>query len=202
MTCIALLRLPLKLGCFHLGLAQMRAGLAVLGVSVLALWIFQAAQAETPRVYRCGNVYTNQPIPNQSCKPLTGGHVTVIEGTQVQAPLASASSALTASPSAASSAATASSFKVDAQSQRQRDVQASLLLQTELQKAQVRRAELLQQWRNGEPERQADEQRQPQKYQERVAQLRAALQRSEADVAGLQRELARLPNTSVATSTP
>jgi hypothetical protein len=133
---------------------------------------------------------------------LTGGHVTVIEGTQVQAPMASASLAMSASTSLAASVATAHSHKVDPQAQRQRDAQASVLLQMELQKAQARHAELLQLWRNGEPERQADEQRQPQKYQERVAQLRATLQRSEADVAGLLRELARLPNTSVATGTP
>jgi chromosome segregation ATPase len=66
------------------------------------------------------------------------------------------------------------------------------VLQAELQKAQAQRQELLRQWNQGEPERRADEHRQPQKYQERVAQLRAALQRVEADVAVLQRELARL----------
>jgi hypothetical protein len=186
----------------------MRARLAVLWASFFALWIFQAAQAEQPSVFRCGNVYTNQPTPSQNCKPLTGGHVTVIEGTQVQTPVSlstpgsTALAASSASPDAASSAANISTHKVAPQAQRQRDAQASVLLQTELQRAQARHAELLQLWRNGEPERQADEQRQPQKYQERVAQLRATLQRSEADVAGLLRELARLPNTSVATGTP
>jgi hypothetical protein len=151
----------------------------------------QAAQADSPRVFRCGNVYTNQPVSGQNCQPLTGGHVTVIEGTQVQTPV-----------SLAAPVATAGTHKVDPQAQRQRDTQASGLLQLELQKVQARHAELLQLWRNGEPERQADELRQPQKYQERVAQLRAALQRSEADMAGLLRELARLPNNAVATSTP
>ncbi|CAN1543995.1 hypothetical protein MCEMAEM4_01896 [Burkholderiaceae bacterium] len=208
MTCIALLRLPRRLGCFCLCLGQVRVRLAVLFVSVLALWIVPAAQAESPRVFRCGNVYTNQPAPSQNCKPLTGGHVTVIEGTQVQTPVSSATpgstalAASSASSDATASAAPPSKHKVDPQAQRQRDAQASVLLQTELQRAQARHTELLQLWRNGEPERQADEQRQPQKYQERVAQLRAALQRSEADVAGLLRELARLPNTPVATSTP
>jgi hypothetical protein len=166
MTCLALPRCVLR------GLAWSM-GLAVLLVS--------AAMAESPRVFRCGNVYTNQPASGQSCKPLTGGNVTVIEGTQVQTPGAGAVVPSGGIP------------KVDPQAQRQRDAQASLLLQTELQKAQLRHAELLRLWNNGEPERQADEQRQPQKYQERVAQLRAALQRSEADVAGLQRELMRLP---------
>jgi chromosome segregation ATPase len=73
------------------------------------------------------------------------------------------------------------------------------VLQAELQKAQRQYAELLREWNNGEPERRADEHRQPQKYQDRVAQLRGALQRTEADVAGLQRELSRL-NASTVTS--
>jgi hypothetical protein len=200
MTCIDLLRLPHRLWCFCLCLDQVRVRLAVLFGSVLALSMFPAAQAESPRVFRCGNVYTNQPAPSQHCKPLTGGNVTVIEGTQVQTPVSLATPTLPA-PTDAASVATAGPHKVDPQAQRQRDAQASVLLHTELQRAQARHAELLRLWNNGEPERQADEQRQPQKYQERVVQLRAALQRSEADVAGLLRELARLPNTPVATST-
>lgn len=186
MTCFALPHLPLQLGR-HLCLSL--------------LWVLCAVDvtlAETPRVFRCGNVYTNQPVPNQNCKLMTGGHVTVIEGTQV--PVASVTPTSPASTDAASS--NASALKVDAQAQRQRDLQAHVLLQTELQKAQARHTELLQLWRNGEPERRADEHRQPQKYQERVAQLRSALQRSEADLAGLQRELARLPHTPVVKSTP
>ena len=47
-------------------------------------------------------------------------------------------------------------------------------------------------WNNGEPIKQGDEFKNPVKYQERVAQLRMALLRSEADMAGLRRELARL----------
>ena len=178
MTCLALPRCVLR------GLAWSM-GLAVLLVS--------AAMAESPRVFRCGNVYTNQPASGQSCKPLTGGNVTVIEGTQVQTPGAGAIASPVASSATSALVPSGGIPKVDPQAQRQRDAQASLLLQTELQKAQLRHAELLRLWNNGEPERQADEQRQPQKYQERVAQLRAALQRSEADVAGLQRELMRLP---------
>jgi len=186
MTCIALPHLLLPLGRY---------------LCLSLLWVLCAVDvtlAETPRVFRCGNAYTNQPMPNQNCKLMTGGHVTVIEGTQV--PVASATPASPASTDAASS--NASALKVDTQAQRQRDMQASVLLQTELQKAQVRHAELLQLWRNGEPERRPDEHRQPQKYQERVAQLRSALQRSEADLAGLQRELARLPPPFAVKSTP
>ena len=151
-----------------------------LGLS-LATWPFLAA-SEPQRIYRCGNAYTNQPDPSLSCKPLASGSVTVIEGTRVQG-----SQAVTPLTHASGVSA-----KVDSTEQRQRDAQAQAVLQAELQKAQRQHAELLREWNNGEPERRADEHRQPQKYQDRVAQLRSALQRTEADVAGLQRELSRL----------
>lgn len=139
-----------------------------------------AALAAEPRVYRCDNaVYTNQPDAGQRCVPLTGGNVTVIEGTRVNG--------AANTPSVAST----SGAKVDSQEQKQRDAQAAAVLQTELQKAQSRHAELLKEWNQGEPDRHAIEIKQPAKYQERVAQLRLALQRSEADVMGLQRELNR-----------
>jgi predicted RNase H-like nuclease (RuvC/YqgF family) len=81
---------------------------------------------------------------------------------------------------------------VDSTEQRQRDAQAQAVLQAELQKAQKQHADLMREWNNGEPERRAEEFRQPQKYQDRIAQLRGTLQRAEADVAGLQRELSRI----------
>jgi len=142
-----------------------------------------AGAADAPQVYRCGDEYTNLPDPKRNCSTLRNSSITVIEGTQVQrhpAPSLPAASA-------------PSESKVDAGEQRQRDAQARAVLQAEWQRAQARHQALMQAWNQGEPERQADELRQPAKYQERVTQLRAALQRSEADLAGLQRELSRLP---------
>jgi hypothetical protein len=147
----------------------------------LAAWPVDAT-SEPQRIYRCGSAYTNQPDPAGNCKPMAGGSVTVIEGTRVQGPQA-------VSPAVNASGGSA---KVDSTEQRQRDAQAHAVLHVELQKAQRQHVELLREWHNGEPERRADEHRQPQKYQDRVAQLRTALQRTEADIAGLQRELSRL----------
>ena len=154
------------------------------------------ATSEPQRIYRCGNVYTNQPDSAANCKPMVGGVVTVIEGTRVQGsqvvtPTVNASGANVGGANAGG--ANAGTSKVDHAEQRQRDAQAQTVLQAELQKAQRQHVELLREWNNGEPERRADEFRQPQKYQDRVAQLRGALQRTEADIAGLQRELSRLP---------
>jgi len=144
-----------------------------------------SAWAEPTRVYRCGNVYTNQPDAAGHCQPMTGSAVTVIEGTRVQG-TSSVSAVRNANPAGP---------KISSAEQLQRDVQVQAVLHTELQKAQQQHAALLREWNNGEPERRADEHRQPQKYQAREAQLRHALQRTEADIAGLQRELSRLPVT-------
>ena len=151
----------------------------------LGLFVHGVVAAQSAVVYRCGNAYTNQPDASLNCKPLSGGHVTVIEGTRVQG--TAANGAAMGSNTGASAA-----LKVDPTEQRQRDAQAYVVLQTELQKVQQQQAELLREWNHGEPERRADEFKQPQKYQARIAQLRAALQRLDADVAGLQRELSRL----------
>ncbi len=151
-----------------------------------AVALAPAASADALQVYRCGNEYTNQPDSKRQCTLLRNASVTVIEGTQIQDP------PLAAMPQAAAP----SESKVDGAQQRGRDAQARLVLQAELQRAQARHQLLLQEWNQGEPQRRADEHRQAGKYQERVAQLRAALERSQADMAGLLRELSRQPYLS------
>lgn len=158
---------------------------ASLQISVLGLCLSTGAtntMAQSQRVYRCGSVYTNQPDGLQHCKSLLSGNVTVIEGTRIQSPQATGSR----------TSAAGADIKIDPEQQRRRDTQAQAVLQVELQRAQKQQTELLQEWNNGHPEYRPDEMKQPQKYQDRVAQLRAALPRIEADIAGLQRELSRL----------
>ena len=52
---------------------------------------------------------------------------------------------------------------------------------------------MVKEFNNGEPERRGEE-RNYAKYLERVAEMRAAIQRKEADIAAIRRELAKLPN--------
>jgi len=52
-------------------------------------------------------------------------------------------------------------------------------------------AELQQEFNNGEPERQGGE-RNYQKYADRVAEMRSAINRKEEDIAAIKRELAKL----------
>ena len=82
--------------------------------------------------------------------------------------------------------------RVEQSDQKARDADARLILEAELKKAEARQAELQKEWNNGEPERRGDE-RNYQKYLDRQAELKAALARNENDIAGLRRELARLP---------
>jgi hypothetical protein len=171
-----------------------------LGLSLACLWMAacQTWANESQHIYRCGNSYTNQPNSAQNCKLVnnTASRVIVIEGVRVQGQQA-------VSPHVGSGANGAiAGMKVDSADQHQRDAQAQAVLQAELQKTQQQHAELLREWNNGEPERRADEFRQPQKYQDRVAQLRGALQRTEADIAGLKRELSRLPAANLTGAKP
>jgi hypothetical protein len=154
----------------------------------------QGAPTGGTRIYRCGNSYTNDAVEAQAkgCKPLEGGNITVVPGTRVQQAPPRSASALPG-PSANPSPAPASGgSRVDSAEPRARDADARYILESELKKAESRRAELLREYNNGEPEKLGPETRNHQKYLDRVAELKAAISRSDADVAGIQRELSRL----------
>ena len=150
---------------------------------LLALGAASAVQAQNT-IYRCGNEYTNNAnqARERGCKAVEGGNVTVVEGTR---PAASSGTAKPSSPAGAP--------KVAPNDQRARDADARAILEGELRKAQARHAELLKEYNNGAPERNALDLRNPQKYQERTAELKASIARSESDIEGIQRELSRLP---------
>ena len=164
----------------------------------LAASVFAANSFAQERIYRCGNEYTNT-VPSaqtKNCKLVSGGNVTVVQGTR---PAASASAA--ARPpgaSAATPAAPAAGPRVDASAQKSRDSDARQILESELKKAEARQVELLKEYNNGEPEKQGIEARNYQKYLDRVAELKASLARNESDIAGIRRELGRVPAASAA----
>lgn len=154
---------------------------------LLLLALCASAQAQD-RIYRCGNAYTNTVTQEQAknCKLIDGGNITVVQGTRP----AKASSAV----NSASSANSASSGpRTNAAEQKSRDSDARLILQSELKKAEERQEELLKEYNNGEPEKRGDEARNRQRYLDRVAELKAQLARNESDMAGIRRELERLP---------
>lgn len=169
-----------------LSLAKFSALVAAVSASMLAGMPAQAQE----RVWRCGNEYTNNAADAQrrNCKLMEGGNVTVVQG-------ASAAARPAASSGSGSSAARApaGSPRVESTEQRQRDSDARAVLEAELQKAQARQAELQREYNNGEPEKQGGEAKNYQKYLDRVADMKAQITRNESDIAGLQREISRLP---------
>ncbi|RZL92859.1 MAG: hypothetical protein EOP82_08995 [Variovorax sp.] len=165
----------------------MKIPFVILLAAFAAAGVHIQAQAQE-RVWRCGNEYTNNAAEAQKrgCKVMEGGNVTVVQGTR---PIASAS------PSAGAAAvrAPAGSPRVDGADQRARDGEARSVLEAELKKAEARQVELLKEYNNGEPEKQGSESRNYQKYLDRVAEMKAEIARNESDIAGLRREVGRLP---------
>ena len=135
------------------------------------------------RIYRCGNEYTNNAAQakERGCKLVEGGNVTVIQGVR---------------PSPKASAPPAGAPRVDNNDQRARDADARAILESELRKAEARHADLLREYNDGAPVRNALELRNPQLYMERTAELKASVARSESDLAGIRRELARVAPSS------
>jgi hypothetical protein len=96
-------------------------------------------------------------------------------------------------PAAKPSADTKGGTRVDAGAQRARDSDRRRILEDELANEQKRLTGLKAEYNNGEPERRGDE-RNFQRYTERVEKLKADIARSEANVESLRRELGAVRN--------
>ena len=151
----------------------------------------QALAAGAP-VYRCpGNpvLYTDalsaKEAKDKGCRTIEGTPITVI---QAQKPRAAA-----ATPSASGGAnARSPESRVDPSEQRSRDTDSRRILEAELRKDEDRLAGLQKEFNSGEPERRGDE-RNYQKYVDRVAELKAGIARKESDIVAIKREIAKLP---------
>ena len=164
----------MKLPPFYLTLAC--AGL-------VAVAAFPAQAQEKSSIYRCpNNEYTNQIKGRTGCKRIDGGNVTIVRGGMPPAH---------AAPGAARASAASAPQRVDTPEQRARDADAKTILESELRKAQARQEELQKDYNNGQPDKQGGEARNYQKYLDRVADMKAAIDRNQADIDGIQRELAR-----------
>jgi hypothetical protein len=178
-----------------------RTASAVFFLLALACWGLAASAQEA--VYRCGHEYTNKPRDLQRCERLASQAVTVITGTRPAAPPPAkpaktastegeGSSPMAKTPAAIQAPMPETGSTTRAQ-QAARDEHAREVLLQELSKAQAQLAQLQQTFNHGTPEKWASESRHHQQYLERVAGLKAAIERSERDIDSLQRELARRP---------
>jgi len=160
---------------------------AVAAVLALATLLPAAAQAAGGLVYRCPGppvLYTDSLNPQEAkernCRTVEGAPVTVMQMAKPR-PVA-----------APAPGPRGSEARVDREEQRSRDSDARRILEGELRTEEQRLAELQKEFNNGEPERRGDE-RNYQKYLDRVASMKAAIERKEADVAAIRRELGKLP---------
>lgn len=141
-----------------------------------------AQAAGDKQVYRCpGNLYTDSLSPKEAaakgCKTLEGAPITVLQTVQ---------------PRREAKEGRSKDAKVDPAEQRARDSDARRILEEELKKQQDALAALKKEYNDGQPERRGDE-KNYQKYLDRVAEMKAAVARQEADVEALKRELAKMP---------
>lgn len=141
-------------------------------------------------IYRCGQEYTNAPKDPTRCERLSEQAVTVITGLRTQpAPVAP----IPADPMPDETRTKAEPSRTVSDRQSERDVQARTILAQELERVQKQHQALLITFNQGAPLKSASEQSSPRQYQERVATLKAAIDRAERDIDSLQRELARRP---------
>lgn len=155
-------------------------------LTLLGASVFVATSWAQEQIYRCGNVYTNQATQaeKRKCKLVKGGNVTVVKSRPVEKSVAPVRVATKAADVRNGDKAAA---------QRARDAEARQIIEAELRKAEVRREELHREYNSGEPEKLGSEARNHERYMERVAELKASIDRTENDIVVLRRELARLP---------
>ncbi|MBL8277602.1 MAG: hypothetical protein JNL93_12945 [Pelomonas sp.] len=143
-------------------------------------------------VYRCPGppvLYTDalsaKEAAEKGCRTIEGTPITVLQGAKPRA-------GAPAAP-AVENGVRSGDNRVDAGQQRVRDDERRRVLQTELRQAEERLANAQKEFNNGQGERRGDE-RNYQKYLDRMAELKDNIARYEADVQALKREIAKLPS--------
>jgi len=165
--------------------------LALAAALAPALAPVSSALAQEPKpVYRCPGppvLYTDAMSATEAkekgCRVIEGTPVTVVPATKPRPP---------APAPAGSGAARNGEGRVDPAEQRSRDSDARRILNEELKREEEKLAAMRKDFNGGEPERRGDE-RNFQKYQDRVNELQAAIARKESDIAAIRRELSKLP---------
>lgn len=154
--------------------------------AVLSSHAAAQSAADGATMYRCpGNEYNNtlsaKEAKDKGCKTIEGAPITIIQGTK---PRTGGTPVPTTSSPAGS--------RVDPADQRARDTDARRILEAELKREEDRLAAMRSEFNNGQPERQGNE-KNYQKYLDRVADMKTAISRKEGDIAALRREIDKQP---------
>ncbi len=168
---------------------MVRHGLIVAAVLLLA----PLAQAQGSEIFVCVDEFGNRTFTNVGdtarCKRLDVGPLTTVPAQPARPSSAGGNAAQGQNAARPTANPGPSSFpRVESSAQRERDETRRALLEAELKREEARLAELRAEFNNGEPERRGDE-RNYQKYLDRVQSLREQISRSESNVAELRREL-------------
>jgi hypothetical protein len=172
---------------------------AACGAALLAASGQVLAQTQVRNiVYRCpGNpvLYTDaisdKEARERGCRTIEGAPITIIQSPQ-RAARGNGVPVPPASPGAGSGVRPEPSARVEPSEQRARDSDRRAILSAELRREEQALLEAQRDYNGGQPERRGDE-RNYQKYIDRVAEMKAAIARKESDVAAIRRELAKLP---------
>ena len=148
-----------------------------------------ATATATATVYRCPGkpvLYTDsisaKEARERGCTVLDNAPITVIQSPKPRA----------LAPVASGSSGAPPVVRIDPAEQRARDSDARRILDAELRREEARLAAMKVEFNNGEPERRGDE-KNYQKYLDRVADMKSAMARKEGDIAALKREIAKQP---------
>ena len=141
-----------------------------------------ARAADGSTMYRCpGNEYNNtlsaKEAKDKGCKTIEGALITIVQSVKPR-------------PAAASSGPAGT--RIDPNDQRARDNDARRILEAELKREEDRLGGMKTDYNNGQPERQGNE-KNYQKYLDRVADMKSAIGRKEGDIEALKREIAKQP---------
>ncbi len=165
--------------------------------SFTLLFASAGSAVRAQQIFRCAGAggappeYINNPKDAQTrnCKAMTGGNVTVVQGTAVAAAPRAPVRVAATSPSGGT--------RTDGgPEQRARDSDSRSILESELKKAESKLVEQQKDYNNGEPEKQGIEGRNYQRYLDRVAELKDGIARNQSDIAGIKREISRLPSSN------
>lgn len=178
--------------CTHLLLLARAVGLAWSLALLASLLAPLPAAAQAGAVYRCPGppvLYTDALSADEArekgCRTIEGAPITVIQGTKPRPVAAGAAGGASAARTGTGEG------KIDPAAQRQRDGDARRILESELKREEDKLVVQKREYNNGEPERRGEE-RNFQRYMDRVAEMKAGIARTESDIAALRREIAKL----------
>ncbi|QPF72875.1 coiled-coil domain-containing protein 22 [Roseateles sp. DAIF2] len=161
-------------------------------LALLPLLLLAASGVQAQQVYRCPGppvLYTDalsaKEAQEKGCRSIEGTPITILQSPK---PRPAASGATAGAPVQR----TGNDGRVEPAQQKVRDDERRRVLEGELREGEQRLAELQREYQGGQPERRGDE-RNFQKYLDRVAELKASITRQEADIQALKREISKLP---------